>query len=379
MNTKKKVFTLMVVVALLVATFSIMMVGCKPADLGGVNEIAVGVDMGELYFVGKNGTVDLSKVFGKEKCKITSGDSASIDGNTLTVNGTTPFEMTVGGDSKKVTVVADGYNVSTYDDFRAKVDAGQVAVVQATEFAMTAEKGTINVKNSIYGNGVNIDGTAVAKASGDKGWKTAGSNVMSVNVTKQLTIRDVHAFGIKTDPELTIKQFNNVGSALAISGDENGGKSNVDVIHCVLENGHKVFHINNSNVNMTGCIVRNASDTTVSIGTFDNKKSTVNMTDNVIANSLTAGVVIYDYSVTGSSAKTWNEINVKGFLDIYNWRSAKNLSFLPDTELGGSVFIVDTINSFVGSDISPEDKYAELKAVAKDGSQYLHMGIFKIC
>ncbi|MEG2676223.1 MAG: hypothetical protein RR993_04335, partial [Clostridia bacterium] len=79
--------------------------------------------------------VDLSKVFGKEKCKITSGDSASIDGNTLTVNGTTPFEMTVGGDSKKVTVVADGYNVSTYDEFRAKVDAGQVAVVQATEFA----------------------------------------------------------------------------------------------------------------------------------------------------------------------------------------------------------------------------------------------------
>lgn len=284
--------------------------------------------------------------------------------------------------NKNVTTIEGAYNVSNYADFVAQLKAGNDVVVHASEFVMTKpkdESGTISVKSSIYGNGVSINAFDVVKGSA----KNSGYDAFVVEPGKAVVIRDMKVFGhpmSETDAfEDGLKTFTGYGSLLNIRGDSKN-KAIADVYHCIFENSHKVVHIQSAYVMMEGCLVRNAADTAISIGTFKNQASEFISNNNIVADSLTGGILTYCYDgnidKSSDNKDTWNTIIIEGFLDIYNWKKASELAFIPDTELGGQTGLISSLNSFLSEEIVKPEYQAMRSDV--DGDSYVHFGILKI-
>ena len=124
---------------------------------------------------------------------------------------------------------------------------------------------------------------------------------------------------------------------------------------------------------MEGCIVRNASDSTISIETNANGGSKIVMKNNVIANSLTAGIVLWGYTSVGKKNDYANpakfvDLTIEGFLDIYNWKDSENAAIMPATES-----LADTVNGMVAKEIN-KDEYDHF-FYHKNGKKYVHLGM----
>lgn len=295
------------------------------------------------------------------------------------------------GIPSNTTEVMGAWNVTTYDDMVAKIKEGKDVVVHAKEFTMTTEIGTITLKSNLYANGLLLDAEAVGKAG-------SAAIVIPAN-EERILVSDLYVTGKKElDKDDTIKTFNNYSAMIHIKGDDNNNTAKARLKHCFLENGHKVLHIESAaDVEVEGCIIRNAADTTVSIGTFANAKNKVYMKNNVIASSLTSGVNVYCYSNdinAGNADTAWGEVIFDGFLDVYNWKSTNNLAFIPDSE---GEFIASIANNVAGMEIRPLDKNTEFKVTLEEENpdfdpnekesnknpkmvknQYIHLAITKI-
>ena len=225
-----------------------------------------------------------------------------------------------------------------------------------------------------------------------QGW--GAFNILPESEERQIVMQDLHIIGndmnTGEDGNLAgvsdaiiekrgLKLFSNYGYLISLAGemkDNEPIKANFKLKHCVLENGHQIIHVRNSNMEMEGNIIRNASDTTISIATYANEKSIIKSKNNVIANSITGGVVFYcfDSSISAANADdSWNEFIIEkgSFLDIYNWKLQDGLAFMPETE-GGA----DVANPVAKSEI-PKAKYDSLKANV-DGQKYIHFAIIKL-
>lgn len=305
------------------------------------------IDMGNDYYVGTEGSYDTS---------------LSRNKNVITING--------------------AYNVSDYADFVAKLKEGKDVVVHASNFVMTKpkdESGTISVKSSIYGNGVSINAYDVVKGSS----KSLGNDAFVVEPGSEVVIRDMKVFGQPMSESDTfedgLKTFTGYGSLLNVRGDSKK-KAIADITHCIFENSHKVVHIQSAFVTMEGCLVRNAADTAISIGTFKNQASEFVSKNNIVADSLTGGILTYcydgDINKSSDNSDTWNSIYIEGFLDIYNWKKASELAFIPDTELGGQTGFISTLNKYLSEEIV-KPQYQAMRSDV-DGEAYVHFGVLKI-
>lgn len=268
------------------------------------------------------------------------------------------------GIPSNATEVMGAWNVTTYDDMIAKINEGKDVVVHAKEFTMKAEVGTIKLKSDLFANGLLLDAEAVGKT---------GNPAIEINANEErIVVSDLYVTGKKElDKDDTIKTFNDYSAMIQIRGTDNDNTAKVRLYHCFLENGHKVLHIEKAaDVEVEGCIIRNAADTTVSIGTFANAKNKVYMKNNVIASSLTSGVNVYCYSddINAGNANTaWGEVIFDGFLDVYNWKSTNNLAFIPDSE-GKNIAAI--ANNVAAMEIKPLDKNTEFKVTLDEENQY---------
>ena len=315
--------------------------------------------------------------------------------------------------------------MDNWDDFakelttkRATEDDAEYAKIclQTPYIAAPSMEGTkkskmsgFTVHNNIYGNGCTINVFEIVvcrnKMSGGaltkpylqgngpvQGW--GAFNILPESEERQIVMQDLHIIGddmnTGEDGNLAgvsdaiiekrgLKLFSNYGYLISLAGemkDNEPIKANFKLKHCVLENGHQIIHVRNSNMEMEGNIIRNASDTTISIATYANEKSIIKSKNNVIANSITGGVVFYcfDSSISAANADdSWNEFIIEkgSFLDIYNWKLQDGLAFMPETE-GGA----DVANPVAKSEI-PKAKYDSLKANV-DGQKYIHFAIIKL-
>ena len=371
-----------------------------PSATQDLSSIPLQVEMGNKYYIGsENNTQDYSKIF-------PDGSDFSLSGSKLT------FKQDGKTVTKDVTIVDGAVNVYTFEELAANVNAGKKVVIQnanlkAPKLEGKAESDVLKmeVTNDIYGNGatVNVNEIVATRVKGVTGGKIAaksdgssysdkyagGYSAFTIMPTKnQIIFQDVHIIGNDmsnkengdlfglTDEQITargVKLFSGYGDLMYIGGDSDG-KANVKVYHCVVENGHKVVHVRNANLDIEGTIIRNASDTALSVATFESEKSTINSKNNVILNSLTGAILFYSFEpiAKAKEKETWNELNVEGFLDIYNWKAQDGLAFLPETE-GAYEGIA---NKLVGGTIQAK-KYDELKAV-QGGKKYIHFAILKI-
>lgn len=412
MSKKKKIIVITAVAAVSAIILGLfiwlMVILFGPGRTQDLNSIPLRVDMGNDYYIGTEGQIDYSKIF-----KDGSDFSLSEDKKTLT------FKLNGKSVEKNVITIDGAVNVNTFDELVENINAGKKVVIQNASLKAPKLEGktedevpTMTVKNDVYGNGafINVneligtrvktpdknggklaaltDGTDYSKSKYFTGY--SAFTIAPREDNKQVIFQDVHVSGndmnteeggnlagIDKDKmsERGVKLFSGYGSTIYICGDENA-KANALVKHCVFENAGKVVHISNSIVDMEGCIVRNASDTAVSIETAANKASTINMKNNVIANSLTGAILFYcmDTSITkDNEAASWNTLNIDGFLDIYNWKNENNLSFLPETE---DPLLANIANAIAGDEI-PNEKYDVLKA-QEGGEKYIHFAIIKI-
>ncbi len=398
--------TVFAVIGTSVGIFFGVMMG-KQGDPTPVDAAEMVVDMDTIYYVGTVNDIDLSVAFPGQKIGALDGDSATLEGNILKINGTADFTIKIGDITKEVKVVDKGVNVTTFDALHTAVNVDKVpVVVQVPKMATTykEKKGedgkmerntTLYLNANAYGNGVHIDAHATAKSSsdGEFSWGNSGEAVFEVNTDDEITIRDFKLTGkdyLETDDLYT---YTNYGSMLNIRGldldlDSTivSPKANVNVIHNVFEKSHKVVHVINANVYFEGNIIRDASDTAVSIGAFPNQGSVINMKNNVVANSLTGGILFYNFSkgvTQANAAKSYSTLNITGFLDIYNWKDEAGLVFLPKTE--ERLLPKDILafaNGLAGSEIQKKE-YDDMKAVFDDVEtgetrKLIHFGILKI-
>ncbi len=373
--------------------------------------------------------------------KATSEGKLTIVGTepfTLTLDETVTNEETGATTTTQKTitcnVIEGAVNVSTWQDLRKISKEGQIICMQNDVESpelfgeKRADHGPIEIKNDIYGNGKIINVCEIvrtrSKASSKKYglpyvqgngkvWGETGISLQSKENGEQLIFQDVHVTGNNMSKEgapfgseseevqttadgdeapakrgnmagLTEEQektrgvllFSRYGDLVSISGSEDE-KIEVRLEHCVFEKSGKVLHVTAANMEMEGCIIRDAADTALSIGTYKNKASYIKSSNNVIANSLTGGILFYcfdDQITAGNAEATWNTLEIMPgtFLDIFNWKDQNGLAFLPETEDFANI-----ANPIAASEI-PKKSYDALKGKDESGNLYIHFAIIKI-
>lgn len=381
-----------------------------------IDSTNLNIDLHNKYYVGTVGKINLQKIFPQgTEFKLTDADeTVTLTNTTLQVGSLKDFKITykdTEAAGKTVTmdvnVVRNGVNVDTYDALYKNahttdenIEKGEFnspVIIQNKELKMKLRyannekkrQATIKLTNSLYGNGCTLNANSVAYGFGTD-WKNSGYTAIEISqhsaiVNVPILIRDLHLIGKEAESSDTLKTYTNYGALLNIEGGtkENNDvekKAKANIENCIIERGHKVVHMRNAIVNMSGTIVRTAADTTVSIATTANCATTLNIKNCVIADSLTAGILMYciDGSITeaNDNMNTWNQINIQGFLDIYNWKKSSEIALLPDTE--GGPQIANFANGIVRSEVDNPKKNQEYKVV-QQGNQYVHFGIIQIC
>ena len=400
--------TVFAVLGGIVAYFVISLLNTPPGVVEGVDMTQLIVDMDDQYYVGTENSIDLALAFPDNIIGALVGGSSSVSGTMLTVSGLTPFTLEVGGIVKNVTVVDGGVNVATYEDLYNTINVEKKpVVVQVPELTMVQKKSddgerisTLNLEADAYGNGVSINAHDVVKSTDDGKftWGVIGETAFNINpeIDNKVLMRDFHVYGKTIVEEDTVRTYNNYGSILNLGTQDWEDETNInaEVIHNVFEKSGKVVHILGSNVLFEGNIVRDAADTAISIGSFPNKGSDIIMRNNVIANSLTGGILFYCFAQSmnkENAATAWNKLKIEGFLDIYNWKDQNGLVFLPDTEARSlGMGVVNMVNGIVSGTI-PDKDYDDMKAIfqgdvkdetgavmGKGTVKMIHFGILRI-
>ncbi|MDE6565517.1 MAG: hypothetical protein K2L47_00450, partial [Clostridia bacterium] len=417
---------------------SIIFAETKTQGLGGADLI---VDMTDsTFYFGTSGQVDLTKTFpGGTAFEVTEG-SATLRGNNLSVAEAGEFVLSFTeadtNDTKVVDCmgVQDGVNVTEWAQFRSTAALGQIIILQddiaspELEGLKRKDHGTITIENHVYGNGKIINvfeicctrtkvgskiyGAPYRQGNG-KVWGDTGLQIRNNPNGEQIIFQDVHVTGNNMDtydpdaPDISeegetqatadenkpagnmkgvtketinnrgVLLFSKYGNLVDISSYADMDNNQVLVKHCLIENGGKVVHISDADVDIEGTIVRNAADTAISVATSANCASYIRSKNNVIANSLTGGILFYcfDGNISASNADaTWNTLEIveDSFLDIYNWKPQNGLAFLPETE-----GFADIANPIAASEI-PKKDYDPLKGKDEDGNYYIHFAIIKI-
>ncbi|MGN0788835.1 MAG: right-handed parallel beta-helix repeat-containing protein [Christensenellales bacterium] len=366
---KKVAFIAVLVVLFTLLTFTF--IGCadtrQPVEIDAEN---LSVWMDNEYYIGTktyttgvntDNKFDLSKVFGTDvDLNLYATTAATLSGSVITVNetGTAKLDITDADNNKvtkKITFV-DGVNAYTYEEFVYAVVSKKAVVVHG-DFEMipardienpvieVPEHGYLDIQASIYGNGHVFDAYKIAGYGDD----LPGSSVLFCGKSDDIVLQDFKITGrvLEEDETLDLTSLERYGVLISVDGD-NSFRPKVTMKNLIVENSHKNVYFNNCDVTMQGCIVQNASDSTISIETNNEQGATIVMRNNVIANSMTAGIVLWGWTDTGDykTQDKFVDLTIEGFLDIYNWKDSKNAKLMPNTE-----DLAKTVNDLVESEM----------------------------
>lgn len=393
----------------LIVLFSVLMMtllGCakvNPPPPINVENLEVWMEndfyVGSLTYVDglkKSNEINLSGIFDPsyELIPLEHSGKANLSGTLLTITGEGKFKIKILQNKEhvytaNVHIVKDGINVFNFEQFYYATRNADPVVLQA-DIVLQDPRTLVNplippldkknpesldIVNNIYGNGHVIDASAVVSKMRYEGKKCiGGANALDCSKATDITLQDFKITGkvLPSEYQLDLQEFNNYGCLINIDGVA-GFKPSVNLKNIIAENSHKVIFMNACIVNMEGCIVRNASDSTISIETNGEGGSKVVMKNNVIANSLTAGVVLWGYQSVGSKEDYNNpakfvNLTIEGFLDIYNWKDSETTTIMPATES-----MADLVNSEVAKEINKAE-YNHF-FYHKNGKKYVHLGM----
>ena len=378
---------------------------------GGLNSSVAAIDnaplkvaMNDRYLIGDENfdTFDAMETFGfTERLKydpatdgvptfsVVSGAVTMIDSHTFLPTGgafSIAYNGKVDGEVNSGTAVFtekdDSINVYTYEEFVEAIEE-QITVVLMRNIDLGGYdpdgEGVykpLEVYSDIYGNGHIIYtfgayGPIRPWIHDSQAFKVVGEDVL---------IQELHCIGMRAKEE-----FENAGltynekeglSNLEKSGrmwELSAGKDDVfgaTFKYCVLESSHILIRIEHANVKINGCLIRNASDACISIGTNGNGTSNVEFENVAMGAAVVADICMY-MLYADVKDKDMVTMTFKGFFDCYNWKLDKGVKLVPGTE-----DLADTVNPLIAGNITGKqfDKYVH----KYNKERYMNLGIIVI-
>lgn len=289
------------------------------------------------------------------------GDATIIDiqGETATVRktGITSVTITVNGASEVFDIeVIEGVNAFRYVDL-LDIAAMNKVICQQNDIRLTDSISTpinhqnIELYNDYYGNGFKLISSKEIISGYYDSMKRGGDayyNRLIQAKTEDITIQDIYVIGqeVAKNESFTLSDFGKAGMMISFEGTTDK-KVSGSIVNCVIENAQRPIFINGADVLVKGNFIRNAADACVSIESNKNGTTNVTLENNVIVNAVVAGVLSWTYT-KGYPDENFANINIKGFLDIYNWKDTRTAQIMPESEgISGMVNpqIPETLNN----------------------------------
>lgn len=285
---------------------------------------------------------------------------------------------------KSITIpvkINDGTNVNNITEFTDAIAAKKTVINVLANFVTESKKGFALHSSIINGNGFTLDATTISavKYLDAAGKKVSGgdSTIFDIAEDAVVTVRDFHMIGERIQKvegkDFSLDEFEGNGEFFSIYGD-NGKRPNVTIDHCITENNQKHFFINSADVTIKNSLLRNGADAIIAVETNAKTGAVLNVENNIISNSVVAGILFCGWTDVGADKSTTCTLNVKGFLDIYNWKDTKTTKLIPATE--GAVATL--VNNVVGEQIKilTKDPESVKQYMVKLGGEYfVHIGI----
>lgn len=331
------------------------------------------------YYVGTEGTVDLSVALPGSDYSITA-TNATLDGTTLTVNGAGDFTLVYKPtDTEAENIQADGtvtlkvhavegVNVTDWASLSSNVKAGKTVVMQCN---ITSEgKETVQIKDvssTIYGNAKELYLNSIMSGT----VKNRGNSAFDVVGNGKATFQDVYFYGYKyaEGEQVVLETCEGYGQFINANNDDSSVRPEVTIKHCILENSHKMVYIKGADCTVEGTVMRNGSDALLAAETAGVKGAVLNVKNSVFANSVVCGIILCGW--TSANEDSYCTLNLDGFVDIYNWKSRTTAKLMPKTE---GEFLYNLVNGLVASELK-KPEYNSYFTKGADGEDYVHFGI----
>ena len=146
--------------------------------------------------------------------------------------------------------------------------------------------------------------------------------------------------------------------------------------------------LDGSDVEITGTIFRNAakyglySRTIKETGNYDRVRyNTVGLENSVFSNMNGPAIGFSTYStsfddapteIDGKTYRMYSVLNLKGFVDFYNWKDLDNLDIVGEVVTNHA--LNESIKKLIQQKVS-ESGYDDFRYVAEDGKQYVNMAM----
>lgn len=317
------------------------------------------------YASGKEtNTIASNKIFyGEDFENVTlassDGSILEFDGNRLTVKKAGKVKVTAtknDGTSATYDIIAtDGVNVFTASELKKAIQAKKQVIIQND---LKLNERNYEIYNDVYGNAYKIDATADGVGYYDALFSVRAKNVL---------LQDLNIMGIDVGKdEVVMNAYGKGGILVEFVGDEKGSVSG-QLLHCMLENAQRCVFIRMSDVSIKGCLLRNAADTCVSVESLPGRGSNVTVENNVISNATVAGILLWCMTPISNNAD-YAQLTIKGFLDIYNWKSTDTAQIVPDSQSEASL-----VNPTIATEL--KKKEYDSFFFKENGEKYIHCGI----
>lgn len=372
----KKVVLALLVVAI-IGAMGITAVACGDSTPTIVECEELTMLMEGKYYVGTEGTVDLSVALPGSDYTV-SGSNVSLSENVLTVNGAGDFNLTykptdaeAEGIKEDGTVtlnvsVVEGVNVNSWSGLTNAVNASKNVVLQDN---LTADNNnTVEVINTtFYGNGKYVLINEIVKGNVDN----RGKNGFNIAGNNKAVFMDMFIYGYKyaEDEQITLEKCEGYGQLINATNDDSSKRPSVTIKHCILENSQKMVYVRGADVVVEGTVMRNGADALLAAETSAVKGATLTVKNSVFANSVVCGIILCGWNAAAND-ESYCTLNLEGFVDIYNWKSRDTAKLMPATE----GWYVGVVNDLVQSQLG-KPEYNGYFTKGSDGMDYVHFGI----
>jgi hypothetical protein len=321
---------------------------------------------------------------------------------TLSVRARYPLYQSIVPSASYTMTLVDSVNVGNLADF-GRLAAEGYGLALTADIPVTTEymdsfgpesvkRGT-EIKKNLYGNGFAVY-RALLSNNEHVGWANSIIKILTDNVTlENTTIR----YGITDDAvsrEKGSRAYLKFRWALRIANDNDTQRAlkNINVRYCTVENAYNIVVSQHVDVHFKGSIIRNSPSSCLLIYSALPESGLTILEDMVFSNS--TGIPINMMNDVGIICDNLediksiyncelNRLEMRGFVDIYNWKDAEkegvqlftvsdaiaNHVGVDATTLQG---IVDTLLTYL---LKFDPAYESLRYIIND-RMYFHTGIF---
>lgn len=375
---KKVVLTILVIA--IIGTMCFAAVACKDKTKTTVDSLPLDMNMDCNYYVGTEGSVDLSTALPGSDYAITA-TNATLSGTTLTASAEGDFTLTYKPEDKEAEGIKDGVvtlnmhavngvNVTDWAGLVSAVNASKNVVIQK-DLVSEGKDHVEVIDTTFYGNAKNVLVNSIVGGT----VKERGGNAFNVENGAKAVFKDIYFYGYqyKEGEEVVLETCEGYGQIINGLSTDNANRTQITISHCIFENSQKMVYLKGAvDCVVEGTVMRNGADALLAAETCQYDGVNLTVKNSVFANSVVCGIILCGWTEVANE-KGYCTLNLEGFVDIYNWKSRNTAKLMPATE----GWYVGVVNDLVQSQLGKEE-YNGYFSKGSDGTDYVHFGVVVI-